>query len=363
MIKYRRHLEGVVRTEIAELTRDEYICLDKNEAPFSPLMNKGFKKKIQNINARTYPDSSQLYDSLSSYIGVPKDQILLTFGSEHGIRTCYELMVSEGDEVIYLSPTFAMIDVFNKIFGAHGVEVSVNALGGFSVNRLLSLISAKSRLIVLPNPNNPTGQVITLADLEKIAKKALKYGALFLVDEAYYHYCTITAQILIDKYENIIIARTFSKAWGLAGIRVGYLLGQAGTIKLLYKLKPIDEVTTFSLHACLYALKRPYVLKKNITQVKAWQKKFKKLNGKNINYINTEANFILLKVNPALKNDIVKWFLNSKILIKSNFGHSKFDKFIRFSISENHIMQKILKYLLKANKIILDNTTVRLNIE
>jgi len=344
-LRYLNHLNGFERPNLQPWRREGLICLDKNEAPFSPLESlPNFFEDLKNQFARTYPDPFPLYEKLSAFTGASTHQLLLTFGSEQAIRFCYELMIGPGDEVVCLHPTFAMIDVFNRTFQAKTKIIDFKNSLSLTIESLLDGISKDTKLLVLPNPNNPTGSQFSLNELEKIANNLKDVGALFVVDEAYFHYSNITAQPLIERYDNVLVTRTFSKGWGLAGIRVGYIVAQKSLIQLLRKLKPIDEVSTFSLQAALSALEHPELLKKNVDQVHQWQNNFRNLQKPSLNYHETFANFILLGMTEENHKKATQWFKENKILVKTEFGHEAFTNKIRFSVTNDSVMSEIFSY-------------------
>ena len=261
-------------------------------------------------------------------------------------------MVSPGDEVVFLEPSFAMIEVFNKTFQALEKPVVFGESRSIHIDQIKKQISPKTKLLVLPNPNNPTGLALPVEDLKQLALSLAPQGAMLLVDEAYYHYCEITAQSLIKEHSNVVVTRTFSKGWGLAGIRLGYIMTNEENISLFRKLKPIDESSTFSLLAANFCLKNPSYLENNVQQVRKWQKKFGQWTGEDISYVPSEANFILLKISERLHSTVKDWFLSRKILIKSEFPNACMKNLIRFSVSDDETMEAIFNLLeLKGQKI------------
>ncbi len=344
MLKSRPHFDQFERPPLKPWNREGWTCLDKNEAPFSPLTEASeFYESLKGIDARTYPDPFPLYEKLSRFVDLSTDHLLLTFGSEQAIRYAYELMISPGDQVVCLSPSFAMLEVFNKTFQAEVISVEFHSVT-LPLGRILGAITDRTRLVVLPNPNNPTGSILSLKDLAQIAEKCHSMGAMLLSDEAYFHYSSVTAQPLVRTYDNVVVTRTFSKGWGLAGIRVGYLIAQKETVNKFRKLKPIDEVSVFSLQAGLFALENQGLLKKNVEQVQKWQKKFSSLNSPSAQYVESFANFILLKVPEARIPILANWFQDQRILVKTDLGHPALKNHIRFSVTADAVMERIFDF-------------------
>ena len=162
----------------------------------------------------------------------------------------FEAFVSPGETVVLTAPTFAMYPVYCRIFGARAVTVEYrpsNAGPALSAETLVEAIaSARPRLVCLPNPDSPTGSVLASADLERVVAAAGQAGAVMLVDEAYFPFHPETAVPLIARYPHLVIVRSTGKAWGMAGLRIGYAVADARVAGLLHKVRSMYEVGAFS---------------------------------------------------------------------------------------------------------------------
>lgn len=345
-MRYHQHLDRFSRPLLAPWNREGKICLDKNEAPFSlEDILPDFRQNSFLANARCYPDPYPLYEKLAEFLGVPVDHLLLTAGAEQGIRYAFEATVGHGDEVIYLDPSFAMIEVFAAQFNATPKKVSFAPDMLLPCESIVEAITEKTKLLVLPNPNNPTGTLYSIQQIELIAKKAEKCGTLFLLDEAYFPYGNVNGLELIQKYACLAIARTFSKAWGLAGIRVGYLISQPSNIHVFRKIKPIDELSVFSIELALLALEHPELLHKNKSQVEHWNKKFIDLDSEDTRYISNHGNFIMFRMAQKLHDLLLQRLSDQKILMKHHMDHPCMKNIIRFSVTHDDVMQRIFGIL------------------
>lgn len=346
MLKYRESLDTFTRPQLGPHSREGWVCLDKNEAPFDPLQRiPGFAERIASLSARCYPDPFPLYGKLAALLGVPPEWLLITFGSEQALRFAFEAMVTPGDGVVCLDPTFAMLDVYRRQFESNDQLVVFDSRLQVSAEDVSAAITTTTRLVVLPNPNNPTGSLLSLADLRCILKKTEEVRALLVVDEAYGAYTDVTALPLVRESANIVVTQTFSKGWGLAGVRVGYLIAQPGTVELFRKLKPIDEVSTFSLAACLLALEHPECLRVNVEQVRKWQAHFRDLHSANVQNVNAHGNFLLFRVAEDRRACVSAWFRDHRILVKDRFEHPALGGLIRFSVGCDEIMCAIDAFL------------------
>ncbi len=237
----------------SEARSSHVLWLDKNEN-MDPDYIASLQNLINNIPAAAlfgYPDCYALYHQLALNLGVAIDELILAPGSDGIIRAVYEAYVSPGDTVLYTEPTFAMYALYTKMYGAHAAlmhyEPSANG-PCLSVTTVIDRIQAtKPRLVCLPNPNSPSGTVFTPSELHAIIDAAGEVGAVILIDEAYYPFYPETALPLISVCPHLIVARTFSKAWGMAGIRLGFGVGCVNLIRELHKIRPMYEVGALSV--------------------------------------------------------------------------------------------------------------------
>jgi histidinol-phosphate aminotransferase len=342
MLRYSEHLDSFQRPPLEPGPGDAWVRLDKNEAPFSALGDvPDLQERLRRVDARPYPDPYPLYRRLADFCGVSIDRLLVTFGSEQAIRFAFEVMVRSGDEVLYPDPSFAMIEVFARQSGAAAVTVPFDPSLRLPMEALLDRVTERTRLILLPNPNNPTGSVFGEADLDRLAASAERVGALLVSDEAYYHYCDVTALGLLPRRPNLMVTRTFSKAWGLAGIRAGYAVASPEVIRLLRKVKPIDEISSFSLAACLAVLENPAGLEKNVRHVRRWKERFSQIRSPRLAFIPAEGNFVLFRAQADVEEAVAAWFERNRILVKHHVDHPALKGLIRFSIGSDAVMERV----------------------
>lgn len=232
---------------------DDALWIDKNEN-LDPELLSFTNSLLKNLDPRaiaTYPDSGPVYRKLGEYLGIDPKLLRLTPGSDGGIRLAFDAFVSAGDKVLHTTPTFAMYPVYCKMFGAQEIQLPYEASTNgpqLAFSTLLDIIAREQpKLVCLPNPDSPTGTIITLDQLRELAQICLKSGAALLIDEAYYPISSVTAQPLLSEFPNLIIVRTFAKAWGLAGLRIGYTLASAEVTAVFHKLRPMYEVNTLAI--------------------------------------------------------------------------------------------------------------------
>lgn len=266
---------GLMRPDwIKNLTRDpKLLWLDKNENT-DPEHLRAIAEVLAGIDPltyATYPEASELYEKLARYLGVKPEQLMVAAGSDGIIRSVYESFVSPGDTVITTVPTFAMYDVYCRIYGARkvGLEYRPSNTGPIlAAEEIVDAIKAeKPRLVGLPNPDSPTGTVFNLEEMRTIIKAAGEASAVMLVDEAYYPFHADSVLPLIEEFPHLVVARSTAKAWGLAGLRVGYAVTSPEIARILHKVKSMYECSTFGMVGLSHFLDRPELMEKTVARL------------------------------------------------------------------------------------------------
>lgn len=201
----------------------------------------------------TYPEAASLYVKLGAWVGVDPHCLLLTAGSDGAIRMCFETFVSEGDPVVITSPSFAMYAVYGRMFGARTIPVTYRPSNEGPILSAEEIVSAirenRPRLVCLPNPDSPTGTTFSAPDLRAIIEAAGDAEAAMLIDEAYHPFLAETVVPWITEYPHLIVARTTAKAWGMAGLRIGYAVASPEVATMMHKMRPMYECSTIAMAA------------------------------------------------------------------------------------------------------------------
>jgi histidinol-phosphate aminotransferase len=197
-----------------------------------------------------YPEREPVERLVAAALGLQPDQALLTNGVDEAIHLVCEAFLSADDEAVLAVPTFGMYAVFAQMTGARVVNVQAAADFAFPAEALRSAITRRTRMIAFASPNNPTGAVATREQILSLCNAAPQ--AAVLVDEAYFHFHGETVLDLIDSVPNLFVARTFSKAYGLAGLRIGLLAAHRDSLRWVRKVASPYNVNSVAL-ACLPA--------------------------------------------------------------------------------------------------------------
>lgn len=241
-----------------------------------------------------YPEREPVEEFVAEFLGLSKEQVLLTNGVDEAIHLVCETYLEPGDEVLIVVPTFSMYEIYALATGATVKAIRAGDDFSFPTAEVLKAISAKTKLIAIANPNNPTGAVVTREDLLKIVEAAPQ--AAVLVDEAYFEFYGGTVIDRIGHYENLFVARTFSKAYGLAGFRVGVLAGSASQMKLVRRVSSPYNVNGVALACLPEALADREYVAHYVEQVMhgrdRLEEEFRRLG---ISYWPSQANFVLAR--------------------------------------------------------------------
>lgn len=274
MILPKEPLRDIERVAHPVKSRAGKVTLERNErtVDFPPEIIEDLRKLLTGFVLRAYPEMDGFYAVLSEWSGFPTEQLLATDGADGGLHRVFATYVSEGQEVVVLSPSYAMYPVYCRMYGARMRSLTFNEKLEIPFGNVLASATPGTRLIALVNPNQPIECCFTLDEMRRLAVRCAEHDILLLVDEAYYHFCAITAAPLTREFENVIVARTFSKAFGLAGLRIGYLIAARSAIKALRALKPIYEINHLNAAFATYFLRRPQIMEEYVASVCAGRK-------------------------------------------------------------------------------------------
>ena len=279
----------------------DIVKLASNENPYgcSPKVQKAVCDIVANM--ALYPDDSmmKLKNILSSYYDIEEKNLIIGSGSDQVIEFLVHAKTNSTSKILINSVTFAMYEIYAKHVGAQIIRTSSQK---HDLNEFYELYKEhKPQMIFLCTPNNPTGDAIDAADLFSFIEK-IDDDTLVVVDGAYMEYAkykdsskAVSPKELIEKFENVVYLGTFSKAYGLGGMRVGYGISNEKIIKELYKLRPPFNITTLSLEAASVALEDTKFVDKCIVSNFDEMKRYEEFaNTQKIDIIESYTNFVTL---------------------------------------------------------------------
>jgi|CZKS01.1.fsa_nt_gi histidinol-phosphate aminotransferase len=278
--------------------------LDFNESTVgcSPRVLARLRSLDSELLAR-YPEREPVEREVAGFLGLDPAQVLLTNGVDEAIHLLCSTYLDPGDEALIVVPTFAMYAIFAQAAGARVIEVRAGDNFTFPAQDLLAHVSPRTRLIAVANPNNPTGTAVAGDLLVQIAQAAPQ--AAMLVDEAYFefHGETLIDHTRVDRtrqIENLFVARTFSKAYGLAGLRIGILAGTARQIAVVRRVASPYNVNATALSVLPEALHDQEYVASYVRQVLSNRDRLQQELGKlGLHYWPSHANFVLVSIGSA----------------------------------------------------------------
>ena len=272
------------------------VRLDFNENTFacSPKVLEALGQ-VSRAQLTMYPEREHVERLVAARLGLQPQQALLTNGVDEAIHVLCQTYLGPGDEMLLPVPTYSMYAVYASGTDAKLIEVLADEGFRFPLESLLAKITPATRVIAIANPNSPTGQSVSRDEILKIVEAAPH--AMVLVDEAYFHFYGQTVMDLIGRIPNVIVARTFSKVYGLAGLRLGLLAADESAMKWLRRVISPYSVNSLALACLPAALDDQAYLDWYVAEVLAARDEFTTaLNRMRVHYWPSEANFVLTRI-------------------------------------------------------------------
>ncbi len=275
------------------------VYLDLNECPFSPpehVVKAACRAAVRGNRYPSEEDYMEVKRLLAEYTGLDPENIVLTAGGDEGLRAVFDVFVGNGDRVVLLEPGFAMMRFYTVVRGGFYQHVRLREAGSRFVLDEDEVIEASSgaRLVVIENPHNPTGSLV--ADEELVSRLIDETEAVILVDEAYFEFSGVTVSRLLEKSDRLLVLRTLSKAFCLAGFRVGYLLAQPPAAELVRKALTPFNLSIVQLAAAKAALEDRRYVEDVIDHVNSEKERIgAKLREMGVKVYESYTNFLLLK--------------------------------------------------------------------
>ncbi len=354
-------IETIIKAEVRGLTpytlqdHPYRYKLNQNENPFGfpNELKEAFWQRVRDRDWARYPDFHlrQVTERLAEHAGVSPDMVLVGNGSNELIQVTLMVTLSRGDTVVIPTPTFTLYALLATVLGATPQSVMLRR-GDFALpaKEIIAAAQAKqARAVVLCTPNNPTGNIHAEADVRQIIEAC---DGFVIVDEAYHEFCDQDFRALLDDYENVVLLRTFSKAWGLAGARLGYLLGPPALVREIAKAKLPYGLNIFSETAALIALDHRETMQEQVVEISRQRDllfdALVKLEG--VHPYPSQANFVLTRFDRP-SAEVFAACLERGVLIRDVSHYPGLAGHLRLSVGtaeENEILLAVLETLAGA---------------
>ena len=340
--KYRPPLEG----------RGGKLRLDFNENTVgcAPEVIRSLRRVLSAEGLTRYPEYDETRTTLADYFGVKKDEILLTNGTDDAIKIVCDAFVDPGDILLVPSPTFPVYKFFHEVAGGEVVRVAYDESFHLPLEKILAALRKRVRWVALANPNNPTGTMVSQKDLKAILRAAP--NTVFLVDEAYYDFCGETVLPWIRKYKNLVVSRTFSKAYGLAALRMGCIFANAGLAEMMHRGQNPFTVNSLAMAAACEAIRHVAYVRCYADEVRANRDELCKLLGVlGIPFVPSSANFVLTRMGDHAP-DIARRLRAKGILVRDWSYEPHLRGYLRITIGSTAQMRRLVQELRRMENLL-----------
>lgn len=323
------------------------IKLNTNENPYPPSPNaarlfSGFASE----RLRLYPDplADDLRQTIAETYGFALENVIAGNGSDDILNIIIRTFVSEGERIVCFDPSYSLYGVLAKIQNANTHIIDLTNDFSIPEDFLSFEIDNLSRhddlkIFFIANPNSPTGNAFPISQIETICSK---FNGIVVVDEAYADFADDNALRLLKKFDNLIISRTLSKSYSMAGVRLGWAIASTSVIKEMIKVKDSYNVNLISQLLAIGALKDQPYFKDTISKIKTTREKLvKRLKLLGFTVISSQSNFVMASPPDKRGNDLFQ-FLRSKNIIVRYFPALKTKNFIRITVGKDEDMQKLI---------------------
>lgn len=335
---------AVERWPDAGAERDGLVGLDRNErlAPLPDWFVAELRERLTSALALTYPSPPALRDELAASLRLPREAALVTPGTDAALRALHLAFVRPGDAIVRLDPTYAMLHVYAGMFAARDIAVGYDAHLRLDGDALLAAIEPEVRLVVIANPNQPTGTLLPEGLLEALVASCEQAGALLVLDEAYHAFSGVTGLPFVERSDNVLVLRTFSKAAGLAGLRVGFAVAAPPVIRALASVRSAGEVNALALEAARLIVAHPDVVSDYAALAEEGRIVLdRRARQLGVEPLPTHANFVLLRLPEGhAPSEIVERLHARGYIVRGPFAAECLGGCIRVTLGPPELMER-----------------------
>ena len=342
-----KHLKKIKRTSNYIFDRSKYLRLDRNERtiPFSKKILNELKKYVFSNSIQSYPvEKNNLKILIAKREKINVKYINIVPGTDAAIKYIFEIFSDKNRTLVSIYPTYGMVDVYSRIYKYKIIKVNLDN----SVFNTKKFFTKKSSFIYIANPNQPSGNYILKNEILKILKKAKKKGTYVIIDEAYIDFSNFKSlAYLVQKYENLIVLKSLSKSFGMAGLRIGYMIANPKLNKIFNTVRPIYDLSSFSIMVAEYFLKNIKIANSFAHNIKKEKKNLiKECLKRNLKFRSTETNFFYILIPSNKIKKIHNYMFKNKILVRSNYlgAFKNYGNSIRITVGSKSQMNKFFNY-------------------
>jgi len=324
------------------ISRQDILKLDWNESDVNifPELMALLLSEIDINNSHLYPPAInfKLQNLLADYAGVSNSNITSTNGSDHGLELIVRSYINPEDKVVIISPTYDNFRIYAESASDNVQLYFPENIFSTDIKNINTAVS-DAKMVYLCNPNNPTGWLYSELEIEQLLSN--NNNTIFIIDEAYYEFSKLTVKGLINKYSNLYITRTFSKAFALASFRIGYIISDPRNIEYINKIKNHKSLPYFAMYAAIHALSNIGKVNCHIEEVKKGEALLVDyFSKKGIKYFTTPGNFINIKLDRAI--EFILKMKNQNIYVRSLAHLKGCENMVRITLGEPKTIIKLI---------------------
>jgi len=326
------------------LANREGLRLDFNEntAGCSPRVLERLRQ-INGEDLARYPVRDKGEKAVAGHFGVSPQELLLTNGTDEAIHLICETYLEANDEALIVVPTFAMFEIYAAATGARVISIPAPESFEFPTDTVIGAITPRTRFIAVANPNNPTGTFVPVNDLIRIAEAAP--DAAILIDEAYFHFSGESAAPRWRAVSNLLVSRTFSKVYGMAGLRIGVLMGNIEQMKMLRRASSPYNLNSVALACLPEALADEAYVSNYVSQAIEGRNQLEaELAVWNVKYWASRANFVLMYLGEKCK-PFIQQMRERGILVRDRSADYGCQDCVRITVGIREHNQRMLAAL------------------
>jgi histidinol-phosphate aminotransferase len=312
---------------------------NENTAGCSPHVLERLRQ-LDGEDLARYPVRDKGEQVAAAHFGVPPQELLLTNGTDEAIHLVCETYLEAGDEALIVVPTFAMFEIYAAATGAKVISIPAGQNFEFATEAVLAAITSRTRFIAVANPNNPTGTFVAVRDLVRIAAAAP--DAAILIDEAYFHFCGESAAPKWREVPNLFVSRTFSKVYGMAGLRIGVLMGNVEQMKMLRRASSPYNLNSVALACLPEALADEAFVSNYVSQALEGRDELEaELEAWSVKYWPSRSNFVLMYLGENCK-PFIKEMRERGILVRDRSADYGCKDCVRITVGIREHNQRML---------------------
>lgn len=333
--------------------RKDYLRLDLNENP-GGLPQEFITETLKEVTSQfvaQYPETLHFTEVLADYIGTDISHLCITNGSAEAIRYVIQAFTSVDGRIVGVVPSYFMFQVYSEMYGRNFVKVPYNDDLTISIENIINELTDETQMLILLNPNNPMGNVYSDEEFETLFNVCQEKEITLLIDEAYHYFYPKTFIKYALNNRRVLVTRTFSKLFSMAGCRLGYVCGHPDDIKYVQKFCTPHNTNAFAMLFAERILTTPGMLDELIRKFNEGRNYLiESLDANGYRYKGEAGNFIFIEPKSDAKTIVDRMKSAKKILIKTYANVGEFGDCLRVSIGEKQYMEKFMDALLELDK-------------